>query len=138
MPENPYKIVIDTNLWVSYLLNRRQSLLGQLLLSESIDIVTSQSLTDELFEVLNRPKFNGRFTSEQIQYFREDFALAVHHIQVISQVEICRDPKDNFLLALALDANADFLLTGDEDLLVLSQYNETAILTIRDFVNNYL
>lgn len=138
MPENPFKIVIDTNLWVSYLLNRSQSLLGQLLFSETIDLVSSQALEDELFDVLNRPKFSRRFSTAQIQRFREDYDLAVQHIQVRSHVEICRDPKDNFLLALALDANADFILTGDEDLLVLSRLNDTAILTIRDFIDNYL
>ena len=137
MPENPYKIVIDTNIWISYMLNRSQSLLGQILLSEAIDLVSSQALEDELFNVLNRPKFSRRFTLEQIQRFREDFELAVHHIQVSSQVDICRDPKDNFLLALALDANADFILTGDEDLLVLSRFNDIVIITIRDFIDNY-
>jgi predicted nucleic acid-binding protein len=49
-------------------------------------------------------------------------------------VDVCRDPKDNFLLALAVDSGADFLLTGDKDLLVLKIYNNTIITTIGDFL----
>ncbi len=50
-----------------------------------------------------------------------------------SVVDVCRDTKDNFLLALAKDGNADFLITGDKDLLVLEKYENTQILTYREF-----
>ncbi|MGG7664755.1 putative toxin-antitoxin system toxin component, PIN family [Dyadobacter sp. BHUBP1] len=47
---------------------------------------------------------------------------------------MCRDPKDNFLLALALDSNADFLITGDADSLVIEQIGKTRIITLTDFL----
>jgi putative PIN family toxin of toxin-antitoxin system len=52
---------------------------------------------------------------------------------VTSSFELCRDDKDNFLLALANDGKASHLITGDKDLLVLEKLNETEILTISDF-----
>ena len=50
-------------------------------------------------------------------------------IDIQSVVTVCRDPKDNYLLALAKDAKADFLITGDQDLLVLKIFR-------RDGYNN--
>lgn len=46
---------------------------------------------------------------------------------------MCRDGKDNFLLALANDGRASHLITGDKDLLVLEKLNQTEILTISEY-----
>ena len=51
---------------------------------------------------------------------------------------ICRDAKDDFLLALAKSAKADLLVTGDEDLLVLKKYGRTRIVTPATFVKEHL
>jgi len=50
-------------------------------------------------------------------------------IKVTSNVDQCRDQKDNFLLNLAIDGRADFLITGDADLSVLGKINETRIIS---------
>jgi uncharacterized protein len=55
-------------------------------------------------------------------------------IEVTSQITLSRDPKDDFLLALSIDSQADYLLTGDEDLLVLQKIEQTSILKIADFI----
>jgi len=47
--------------------------------------------------------------------------------------EICRDPKDDFLLGLAEIAKADYLVTGDRDLLILKKHKMTRIVTVREF-----
>jgi len=62
------------------------------------------------------------------------FESFVDLIEVESIVTICRDPKDNFLLALARDGKADYLLTGDNDLLDLKKFGKTKIITITNFV----
>ena len=63
-----------------------------------------------------------------------ELLAAIHEvatfIDVKTKVNICRDPKDNFLLALALDSNADFLITGDSDLLEIEQIGKTRITTL--------
>lgn len=56
-------------------------------------------------------------------------------LQVESFVTVCRDPKDNFLLALAKDGKADYLLTGDKDLLALIKFGKTKIKTITAFLD---
>ena len=45
----------------------------------------------------------------------------------------CRDPKDNFLLELAVSAEADYIITGDKDLLVLNPYKNINIVSANDF-----
>lgn len=55
-------------------------------------------------------------------------------INVVSVVHECRDEKDNFLLSLAKDGKADFLISGDLDLISLRKFERTEILTIADFV----
>jgi uncharacterized protein len=55
-------------------------------------------------------------------------------VKVQTKIEVCRDPKDNFLLSLSVDGNADILLTGDKDLLDLIKFGETKIMTISDFL----
>lgn len=57
-------------------------------------------------------------------------------VKVSAQVNVCRDPKDNFLLALAIDGTADYLLTGDKDLLDLVQLGTTRIITITQFLES--
>lgn len=80
MPEKLHKVILDTNLWVSFLLDRQRSLLAQVLLSGTIDIISSQALEDELFEVLSRPKFQHRFSDESLAFIPEPppALLSVH------------------------------------------------------------
>jgi uncharacterized protein len=54
-------------------------------------------------------------------------------VNVTSEISECRDPKDNFLLSLAVDGKADYLLTGDNDLLILNKIGVTEIKTISEF-----
>jgi hypothetical protein len=54
-------------------------------------------------------------------------------VDVQSLIEICRDPKDNFLLALAQDGLADYLITGDRDLLSVKQLGKTQIVKLNEF-----
>ena len=64
----------------------------------------------------------------------EVFEPYIELIEVRSTVNVCRDPDDNFLLALAKDGKANYLLTGDEDLLILKNFGKTSIVTIASFL----
>jgi len=52
------------------------------------------------------------------------------------ETNLCRDIKDNYLLSLAIDSNADFLITGDNDLLVLENVKKTRIVKFTEFENS--
>ena len=63
------------------------------------------------------------------------FGAFIDLIEIKSSVSVRRDPKDDFLLSLAKDGKADYLITGDKDLLNLGKFKKTKILTITDFLN---
>jgi len=79
-------------------------------------------------------KFNIQFFSpSDIEEILETIDEYADFVKVEAQVEVCRDPKDNFLLSLSVDGNADILWTGGKDLLDLDKFGETTIITISDF-----
>ncbi len=71
--------------------------------------------------------------------------LAIAHLPRVEWIDVnhnfddCRDPKDNFLLDLCVFGKADYLITGDEDLLVLNPFRKTEIINyskLQDILNN--
>lgn len=127
------RIIIDTNLWISFLLSKQFSFLDELLTNQSVQLVFSQELLSEFLDVINRPKLNKYFSDESIELVLELINQYADFVIVTSSVDVCRDSKDNFLLSLAKDGSVDFLITGDQDLLVIERFGNTEILTISEF-----
>lgn len=134
MTNKPKKLVIDTNLWISFLISRSYSKLDKILKSGSARLIFSTELIDEFIEVVERPKFKKIFSSSDISNLFSDIYRYADFVEVTTSVHICRDKKDNFLLALCQDSNADFLLTGDEDLLILKKFGKTKIMTLAEYL----
>lgn len=59
-------------------------------------------------------------------------------IEPTSSTNICRDPDDNKFLNCAKDSDALYIVSGDEDLLILKEYGVTKIITAKDFCDKYL
>ena len=135
--KKPYKkVIIDTNLWIHFLISKDFSAFDHLL-NEEVVLVFSKELLEEFLEVAQRPKFQRFFSLQSVYHLLEIIQRKAIFVEVISEVVVCRDYKDNFLLALAKDAKADFILTGDNDLLVLNPFEETSIITISTFLSIY-
>lgn len=131
------RIIIDTNLWISFLITGDFSKLDEIIFSRQGILIFSQELLDEFLEVARRPKFKRFFSSSDIEEILETIDEYAEFVTVQTKIEVCRDPKDNFLLSLSIDGNADFLLTGDQDLLELTKFGETTIKTISDFLKDH-
>jgi uncharacterized protein len=101
-------------------------------------LLTSPAALAELFEVLDRPKFDRYVNPEQ----RLDFAHAYLHraetVQPTTTLTACRDPDDKRLLELALNGHADLLVTGDDDLLALAGSSPFRIVTPRHYVDEFV
>ncbi len=123
MPKNnPLKLIIDTNLWVSFIISNKQNLLDPLLLNAKARVIFRPELITEIEQTISKPKLRkyfGRNALEEMFYTFEPF---INLIKVKSTVTVCRDSKDNFLLALVKDSMADYLLTGEKDLLELVKF----------------
>ena len=130
------RIIIDTNLWISFLITKDFTKLDEIIFSRHGILVFSQELLDEFLAVAKRPKFRRFFSASDIEEILETIDEYADCVKVQTQIEVCRDPKDNFLLSLSVDGNADFLLTGDKDLLDLVKFGETSIITISDFLQH--
>ena len=127
------KVVIDTNIWISYLLGSLLQGMDEKILSKEIKVVVSDEMLKEISEVSSRPKFKNIFTAKRI---KELFSLLDSYAIVVSpsqKVNVCRDGKDNFLLEVALEGKADYLVTGDEDLLVINTFQSTKIIRPKEF-----
>ena len=130
------KIILDTNLWISFLISNNFSQLDQLIEKKEIILIFSNELLEEFIEVIHRPKFKKYVSEEDIANLLNYFDQYARIIEVKSNVQICRDQKDNFLLNLSIDSKAHFLITGDKDLLVLKRVQKTKIISFRDFLKH--
>jgi uncharacterized protein len=141
MPKNKFlRLVIDTNIWISFLISDRQRRLDSLLYLENMRLVFSAELLDEINATVTKPKLKKYFSANAMEEMLLNLETYIELVEVKSTVRVCRDTKDNFLLALSKDGKADYLLTGDKDLLELAQFRKTEILTISKFlqeVKNY-
>ncbi|WP_291105204.1 MULTISPECIES: putative toxin-antitoxin system toxin component, PIN family [unclassified Flavobacterium] len=127
------RLVIDTNLWISFIISKKLNQLEPILLAENTRILFSSELVEELQATITKPKLQKYFSENALEEMLTVFDPYIDFITVKSKVVICRDPNDNFLLALAKDGKANYLLTGDNDLLDIGKYEQTIIIKISEF-----
>jgi len=97
-------------------------------------VLVSVPVLLELADVLNREKFNKYVTHDERMRFMVSFLKVAELIEISETIIACRDPKDDKLLELAVCGNADFLVTGDKDLLILNPFRRIEIITPREFL----
>lgn len=130
----PVRVVVDTNVFISFLIGKRLRGLFDAMMNGDVRLVFSSQLLRELTETANEPKFRRYFTTEVL----EDLLFVIAESAVFVDPtppypSVCRDPKDDHVLALCKKAKADVLVTGDQDLLVLKHHGVTAIMRPKDF-----
>jgi putative PIN family toxin of toxin-antitoxin system len=116
------RAVIDTNIWISFLFGKLLSGLDDYLLDGLLDVVISDEQLEEIITVLKRPKFRKHFSSDDIEEFLSLIYKTARVVKVHHTIKDCRDEKDNFILETAIRGRADYIVTGDKDLLVLNPY----------------
>ncbi len=97
MPKLKDRVIIDTNLWTSFLIIKNYSNPGKILSDKLAMLLYSQELIDEFIEVAQRPKFKRYFSTEDLQALLLAISDRAIFIDVSSTVNVCRDVKDNFL-----------------------------------------
>ncbi len=134
MAKKPDRVIIDTNLWISFLLTRDFKKLDEKIVAGKVKVLFSLELIEEFLTVVDRPRLKKYFNLTDVEQLIELFDSYGEIIEVKSKVNHCRDIKDNFILALAKDAKASHLITGDQDLLVLKEFEGTSIITISEYL----
>lgn len=135
------RFVIDTNVLLSAaILPNSVSKKAFLKAQENGFIALSKETFAELSEVIRRPKFDKYLKIEDRLLFLDYIESSCLFFEVTQTITLCRDPKDDKFLELALASAAHYLLTGDQDLLALHpewifSFGSTQILTPAQFLS---
>lgn len=115
------RLVLDTNTLIS------RMLLPRGVAGRAVDkalaagtLLASDETLAELADVLSRPKFDRYVSLSERQQFLRMLGSVMRIIPIQHRIQVCRDPKDDMLLHVALNGDARWLITGDQDLLVLA------------------
>ncbi|MEY3473815.1 MAG: hypothetical protein RL087_273 [Pseudomonadota bacterium] len=127
--------VFDTNVLVSRLLNPGGT--PARAVDAGLDsglLLLSDDTFDELAEVLMRPKFDPYLTPEERLHALQATAAVCRRVHVSRSLQVCRDPRDDKFLDVAVHGQAHALVTGDPDLLALHPFHGVPILKPAEFV----
>jgi uncharacterized protein len=132
------RAVIDTNILASGFIRPDRSP-GRILLAwrdQQFELYTSSYILAELHRTLNTNRYFASRLSESARRdnLRLILRLAVRVGLSLSVSGVASQAKDDPILATALNANADYLVTGDKALLTLRTFEGTRIVTAADFV----
>lgn len=131
------KVIFDTNVWISFLIGKRLSFIKKYVASCQIIIITTPQLLTEIKEVTKREKLKKYFPEESVKDLIELLETIAEQIEIKPVHFINRDPKDNFLLDLIDFSKADYLVTGDKDLLEHNPFKTAMIITPSDFEKKF-
>ncbi len=107
-------------------------------LLDNCTVLVSVPVLLELAQILTREKFDKYVTHDERMRFMVSLLKVAEMVEISEVITVCRDPKDDKLLELAVNGNADFLLTGDQDLLVLNPFRRVEIIIPREFLGRAL
>ena len=129
------RVVIDTNVWISRLLIADSAAAKAVdkALSQA-DAVVSDATIEELADVLSCEKFDRYASLDDREHFLRHLLQVTTMVSVISEVTDCVDSSDNQFLALALDSESDFIVSGDTDLLSLDPWRGIRIVSPAEFL----
>lgn len=129
------KIIFDTNWYISASINRKsRRRLYDLLINEDLTVFYSSELLHEYKSVIFRKKFEKYIRQDQVNRFIGLILTRLKPVEIKTIVRLSRDANDNYLLSMSLDCAADYLVTGDPDLLELKEFGKTKILTLSEFI----
>lgn len=130
------RAVLDTNIFISGILwpkgNPRKIL--YLFRDKEIEIFCSQILFQEIIltlsKVVKRYQLSTKIVSDWFNIIQREVSM----IGRLPTIDTCRDSNDNMIIATAIASEANFIITGDEDLLLIKKYKGIKILTARKFL----
>ena len=130
------KIILDTNIVVSALIQNSYPhyIVFEKILNGKMQLCLSEALLNEYFDVLSRPKFVKFYNFEQnAKIVLNRFATIALFYKPKIHLDILTDKSDNKLLELAYESKSDFLVTGNSVHFTFAYYEQTRILSPRDF-----
>lgn len=136
------KVLIDTNIWLSYLIapsvpRSITTVVNACFTKDEIDVLVPRELIAELAaKVATKRYFRTRIPHATIDAFIQELSVLAEFAPPLEEIpEYSRDPKDDYVVAYGVVNEADYVITGDLDLLVLGQIGRLQIVKPSDFVS---
>lgn len=130
------KVILDTTSYIAAILspNGVSAKLFEMIIKEEVFNFYTDEILTELREVISREKFSlAKEKQDHFVHLVQEISFLINVIDTF-KVKKCRDPKDDKFLSLAKQIEADFLITWDEDLLVIKNIGATRILKPSEFI----
>jgi putative PIN family toxin of toxin-antitoxin system len=133
MKETNIKVIFDTNVWISFLIGKRLAFIKSFIVDGKFTIVITDQLLEEIKEVTGRERLRKYFPEERVKELIDLLQTIGKNVVIKPTHFINKDPKDNFLLDLIDFSKADYLVTGDKDLLIHNPFKTAIILAPSNF-----
>ncbi len=136
---NKPRIILDTNVFASYILKPSAGMTH--VVHSALyhgNLLISQDTFNELRNVIERFVKRGFVTIQEASEFLGSIVETAEWIKILETIQACRDPNDDKFLELAVSGQASYLVTGDQDLLIMRHFRETRILSPKDFVEIFI
>jgi putative PIN family toxin of toxin-antitoxin system len=129
------KVILDSNIFVSSFFWKGNPRKVFDRVTNGLDeLFTTAEILQEIVRVLSRKKFD--LNKKEIEDYTK--IIESYSIKIIPKNEvekICRDKDDDKILQCGLEGNVDFIITGDDDLLVLEKYKDIRIVKPREYLD---
>ncbi|MEX0861420.1 putative toxin-antitoxin system toxin component, PIN family [Nitrosopumilus sp.] len=125
-----YRIVLDTNVLISAMFHngKPRQLLKKAIDDEKYVLVTSRDIINEVSGVIRRPKF--KMTNDEINDVLIALASSSDIKMITSKFKVSDDPDDDMIINTAYDGNANYIVSGDDDLLRIKEFKNIKIVTV--------
>lgn len=125
------RVVLDTNvLFSAVLFGGNPRVIFKAAIEDKFEIISSPVLMAELFDILSR---KSPLSLNELQFVEEEIINLVEIVHPRQNIEEARDSDDDRVLETAVEGKCDYIVTGDQDLLVLKKYQKILILTPAEF-----
>lgn len=128
------KVILDTNIWISFLLGHQTKLMRRILTDTRFDVYVCDQLIREIMDVTGREKIRKHVSMNDIAGLLSIIRAFCQQVDIVSNsTQNIRDPKDIYLLSMAETIGATYIVSGDKDLTDLKNSSETKIIKLSDF-----
>ena len=128
------KVILDSNIWVSFLIGHQLQGMREILANPAVEVYCCPQLVAEVVDVAGRDKIRKYVTDSDTETLLRIINAYCHSVELSHEARSSvRDPKDLYLLSLAETVEADYLVSGDADLLVLKQHKATQLIKLSEF-----
>ncbi len=123
------KLVLDTNIFISFLLMKKDRYFFRKFNEKGADLFYSEELISEIIHTSKYRRIAKRVESFQVEKLIKTLKTFGTFLNPRQLITFEPDPNDEFILDLCLESGADYLVTGDGDLLELGKISRTKIIT---------